>query len=486
MSKLFQHFNKLNNWLNTKGSKFFVLILIISINAFFYLSSEYIKFPELQKRKDATGFSHASANRFNYFYYYKNLFPLATLEFDLDYSLEGANRQISEHGESLIMEYKHWSRLGESARILAYFPNNFIKGSPKVPSVKLFNAIFFVSGLIFVFLGFHRIGLSMIGFFLVIFINLTPFYLYEVYSNENIFALLASIFLIVLGINLPILFSKKVSYLKLIMLIIISGLGIAFCSEIRNEISIVICSLLAIYILSKSIKLIPKMICLILIVSTFFLGKFIIRNYFDMKYQETTQIVKKNGGHVYTGGRIRGHGFWHPVFCGLGDFDDKYGYQWNDKVAYNYAVPILKDKYNINISYSGKKHTDEYYDAAHLYYKKFDEIPEYENVIKNKVIADIKSDPIWYVSILSQRIIKILTTTLPIPFFGWLIFPLLFYLFKNKNWNFIKLIIVCLPLSVSPFIIYSASGATYNSIYPYFVISMALFLIFDLKKKAMN
>ena len=33
---------------------------------------------------------------------------------------------------------------------------------------------------------------------------------------------------------------------------------------------------------------------------------------------------------------VAGHAFWYPVFCGLGDFDTKYGYEWNDRVgAYN-------------------------------------------------------------------------------------------------------------------------------------------------------
>ncbi len=486
MHNLVHAIDRLNTWLSNRKAKRIILVAVISINAVFYTTTEFDQFPRFQRRRSTTGFAHDSASRFFYFFYYKNLFPLATLEQDVLYSLEEANQEISEHGQSLIMEAGHWSRLGENARILAFMPNALLKGSPVKPSIKLFNALFFTSGLLCLFWGFHTIGLPLIGLFTVFFINITPFYLYEVFSNQNIFALLASTFFIVLGFNLPALFLDKISLPKTIFRILFSGALIAFASEVRNGTSIILLSLMAIYVLSKSVKWIPKLVYVSLILLSFFATRSAIRSYFDGKFHKTAEVVQQHGGHVYTGGRISGHNFWHPVFCGLGDFDTKYGYKWDDQVAYRYAVPILREKYKINVNYSGGYHTDNYYDTAKLYYIKFDEIPEYEQVVRDKVLSDIRSDPWWYISILLKRMRKIVTHTLPFHFIGLGLFPLLVILVKRKEWDLIKLLALTLPLSAGSFIIYSDRGATYDSVFPYFVISIGLYLLYEWRNQRQN
>jgi len=113
-------------------------------------------------------------------------------------------------GKDLIMEYTHWSRLGENARILAFLPDAYLAGSPENPSVRLFNTLVFISGLMLLFWGFWRIKKPIFGLLLVMLINCTPFFLYEIFSNQNIFGVLAAVFFMILGINLPLLFSKAV------------------------------------------------------------------------------------------------------------------------------------------------------------------------------------------------------------------------------------------------------------------------------------
>ena len=290
----------------------------------------------------------------------------------------------------------------------------------------------------------------------------------------------------IIGLNVYILFKSHKSYFKLILPAIISAILIGFFSEIRNEVSIVLVSLLLLYLLTKHIKLIPKVILLILIVFSFWGSRKLVKEYFNNKYEQSTQLVKENSGHVYTGKRIGGHIFWHPVFCGLGDFDTKYGYEWNDKVAYKYAIPILREKYNIDLKYSDKYYIDEYYDKDSLYYKKFDEIDEYELIMKEKVLSDIKSDKAWYIGIITKRIIRTLTKTTPISYFGWLLIPLLFYLAKKRRWDYLKLLIIALPLSATSILIYSGKGNTYNSVFVYFVIAIILNEYLNFRNKLPN
>ncbi|MDD2385549.1 MAG: hypothetical protein PHP52_02070 [Bacteroidales bacterium] len=469
---------KLQAFLEKKNTIWIVLISIVFANVLFYNISNKTPFSTIQKRKDASGFSFHLAEKFSYFHYYTGNFPLATLNEDLKYSIEDAESEIQENGHNLIMEYKHWSRLGESARVLAFLPNSIIAGSPQNPSIKLFNSIVFVISLIVLYLGFWRVKKPLYGLILVVLINLTPFYLYEIYSNQNIFALLGSVFFMIIGLNVFVLFKKEKFYYYL-LLSCISGVIIGFFSEFRNEISIVLLSLILIYLFSKYLNLLKKTFIILLCFATFFGSKQLIRYHFNKKFEKTAVLVAKAGGHVYNGKRISGHIFWHPIFCGLGDFDEDYGYEWNDKVVYRYATPILQEKYGMDIKYSDKYHLDNYYDKDSLYYIKFDEINEYEDIVKEKVLSQIKEDPFWYIAIIFKRVIRTLTVTIPIPYVGWLIFYVIYFFIKNRYWTYLKLLLVSLPLSATSIIIYSGDGATYNSVYVYFVIISMMLILYE-------
>jgi len=474
--------NKFRVFLGSTKGLFLVLIGVLFINIFFYnYADDYSSYLDSQQRKDASGFSFKLAKKFSYFHYYTGEFPLATLNEDLKYSTDDAYSEIKENGQDLIMEYNHWSRLGENARIWAFLPNSMIAMSPQEPSIKLFNAIVFISSLMIVFIGFWRIKKAFYGFILVLLINLTPFYLYEVYINQNIFALLGSVFFIVIGLNVSALFKQNNLY-KALLIGLASGAIIGLFSEFRNEISIVLLTPILFAFFSKQPYFLTKVSVVLLCILSFYGSKQVIRAHFNAKFENSVALVEKAGGHVYTGDRISGHKFWHPVFCGLGDFDEDYGFKWSDKVAYQYATPILQEKYGMKINYSGKYHLDNYYDKDSLYYIKFDEISEYEEVVKEKVLSHIKADPLWYFSILAKRVMRTLSVTIPVPYVGWLVFYVLYFFVKNRQWFFFKLLIVSLPLSATSIIIYSGDGATYNSVFVYFVI-ISLIAILEQKLK---
>jgi len=378
-----------------------ILLIIILVNSVFY----NLNFSDKQSRKGTSGFSIDKAKHFAYFNYYTGYFPLSTLNDDLEFSKAAAYKEIEENGEDLIMEYQHWSRLGENARIWAFLPNAIATGSPENPSIKLFNSLVFVISLLILYYGFWRSKLPIYGIILIGLINLTPYFLYEVYMNQNIFYLLGCSFFIILGLNVSFLIRKE-SFTRFILTAILSGAILGFFSEFRNEVSIVYASLFLIYLLSTYTRIFFKILVIFISYFAFSGTRILIKNHFENKFLETTELVASHNGHVYNGKRIEGHKFWHPVFCGLGDFDTKHGFEWNDKVAYAYATPILQEKYGMDITYSDKYHLDNFYDADSLYYIKFDEIEEYEAVMKDKVITQIKEDTSWYLTIIFKRIIK--------------------------------------------------------------------------------
>jgi hypothetical protein len=165
------------------------------------------------------------------------------------------------------------------------------------------------------------------------------------------------------------------------------------------------------------------------------------------------------------------------VFCGLGDFDKKYGYKWDDIVAYRYGLKEMQEKYNIQLSYSGKYGLDEYYDEDSLYYKKLEEFDKYNEVIKEKVLTDVKSDIGWYAEIIVKRMERIFNRTLPFHGAGWLFFPVILILFWRKEWPFIHIILASFALSLTPLIIFSKGNSTYNSVFPVFCTAMILYWI---------
>ncbi|MBP6623837.1 MAG: hypothetical protein KA198_01615 [Chitinophagaceae bacterium] len=477
MRPILSKLSHVNLFLNSIKGLFIGFGILVAIVSLLYVRSRQVNFTKhIQSREDASGFEFEYAKQFIYFYYYTGYFPLATQQQQLNYSKQAATNEIKYHGDQLIMEYKHWSRLGEHARIFAFLPNAWVNGSPEKPSLNLFNALMFTLGLLVLFRGTWKIKYPLLGLLACLLILSTPYYHYEIFTNQNIFGLLHSTFFFVLGIMLPFFFNPKQSLIRLLLSCLLAVCLISFHSEIRNEISIVILSLLLVVTFIPSYNLIQKITCLGIIFLSFWGTKKSIQTWFDHKFEHATTIVKSAGGHVYTGGRIAGHQIWHNVFCGLGDFDTKYNHAWDDRTGYKHALPILKNNYHIEVPYSGGYQTDLFYDSAKLYYIKFDEILPYESIMKNEVLRSIQHDPLWYGQILLKRCWILLKTTLPFPNAGWLIFPLMVFLWYKKEWTSLKIILVCLPLSAVSLLIYSGRGATYNSIYPYavLIISMAM------------
>ncbi len=486
LSTLHKIFNYPDSLLIKNRKRFYRIgiLFILVTNLFWYYYTGTHRYFTNQKREATTGLAYDNAKHFFYFFYYTGYFPLASLNDSLEYSVPGAYYEITHNGKDLIMEYKHWSRLGENLRIITFYPDAIIKGSARSPSVKLFNAIVFVVALIIFFTGFYLNNRGVLGLISVTIVMFTPYFIYEVYANENIFALLGATFMITAGMLSPYLFAntgQKIGYTLLVSLL--SGFIIGFMSEIRGEIMVVALSALIIVFASKD-TIFRKIFFLLFFILTLITTKSLIRSYFDKKFEDTYKLVVKYGGHPYTGPRIEQHRFWHPVFCGLGDFDTQYGYEWNDRVAYRYAIPILNKKYGMHLKYSGKLHLDQYYDEDSLYYVKFDEIDQYEEVVRDKVISDILNDPVWYLKILFRRMLRILHVTAPFYWLGVPFILLLIILWRFKQCDLLVLLLSSLPLSLTPFLIYSGGNATLNSFFP--ELTLAIILCTSLKFVMLN
>jgi hypothetical protein len=477
MTDAFRRFAK---WSEDPRTKKKMVWGIVSYCIIFYFVGSWFQIPDFQSRQKTTGMAHHLAERFVYFQYYLGLFPVATLSENPGMSKEAALDELKKNGSELVMEVEHWSRLGEHARIWAYMPNAILRGSAKKPSVRLFNTLVFLGALLTLYLGFHAAGQSLAGTLVTLMGAITPYFIYEIFGRQNVFGLLGAGFFLLIGLHAKSIFIG-ISKTYWICITLLSAIIIGFLAEIRNETIILLASLLCLIIFAKHKHWLFKFgvaaMALLAVVGT----RNGIKSWFNSEFEEAKQIVASHGGHVYNGPRIEGHRFWHPVFCGLGDFDNDHGYRWDDVVAYQYAVPILNEKYHMNIKYNGGFHTQNYYDADSMYYVKFDEIPEYEEVVKEKVVRDITNDPWWYVSILFKRLLAIFNQSLPIPFAGWLLIPAAFLIWKERRFEWISLLLASLALVATPLLIYSGDGATFNALFGFISVAFIAVLIFERK-----
>lgn len=439
------------------------------------------------RRMNTSGIQHTYLKHFVYFYYYEGLFPVVARHDSSfttdDYSAAGAQRILNEQGEQLGNEWKHCSRLGDSARILLYWPDVLARGTPENPRIMPFNILLFnlaIQLFWFVMWYYRR---PVFGLLAVVFIGSSPFLLFEVYRAENIFALPVSLVLIFVSMHWPLFAGKYKRHYLLIP--ILTGILLGTAVNIRGEILPIIVSCVLIYWLNKNMRWFYSIVFSVLLVGTFYGFKTFWIDHFDNKWEEAIAVVEEKGGNPYTYPRIEGHKFWHPMFCGLGDYDTKYGYVWHDSVAYAYGLPILKEEYGIELEWAGGYGLDEYYDEQGWYYKKLDEVEEYEAVMKEKVTTDISNDPLWYAGIIGKRIagffgktsparIGIGPLSIPIPFSGWFLLPVLFLLWRTKGWTYLKLLLFTMPIAASSILIYGGGNSTHVSIYHLLVLAMLI------------
>ena len=432
------------------------------------------------KRLDSTYSLAASSGlheewRFAYFYYYLDLFPvMSTLE-PPGYSTEVARDFFTKQGSTLIMELGWSWRAGEHGRIFLFLFDAFRKGVARDLSVIPFHRVLFVSSLLALYASLWSVRRLGLGCILVALLGSNPFQLFEVYAHENLFGWPISVAILMLALHVPLIFRKPLHSAWSWTLPLFAGLMLATVRTIRSEpvvmgLSIVVCYATAAATWRQRLALIALFSVALVI------GTRSWNYYFDKKFRETRERVAAVGGDAYDGPLLTHHDTWHPIFCGLGDFDRKHGYRWDDVVAYSYATRAAKAKGVALPHWSGGGFTDEYWDSKHRYPKALQEFPEYTALIRDKVVHDIVHDPIWYLGILARRAGRVLWTTTPLqlaigthrlrlPIPGVFVLLPLVLLALRREWPPLALTAFLFPLSIPALIIYSGLGMTLYSCY---------------------
>lgn len=417
---------------------------------------------------------------FLYFYHYLGLFPIATEQSpqELEFSRAGAERQIADHGESLLTEWGHTTRYGELGKMFLYLPSIWLNGWKQRPNMRVANGFAFILSLLAVFVSFCKCRQPLLGALLVLFMGSNPFQLFELYGRQlqvspghpygtdNVFGWVITTALFALALNLPLYRQRCPGWYQWAAPAL-TGLLVATVSQVRTEpVAVVAMAALSYLLLTRSSW--AKRFALIAVLgATLVIGGKAWNSWFRTKIAQAEAVVQEANGHVYPGPRDFHHLFWHPIWVGLGDFDPRFA--WRDKLAAEFVLPILKEKYGIN-------YTGGFWDQDQKFYRQIYELDHFGEVLRDDLVARIGSDPLWYAGILCKRAWRILTETSPLrltatrgavtlPMHGLLMLPVLGLLIWCRAWTYLAVLVLSCATSLTAFAVYSGHGTCLYSIY---------------------
>jgi len=428
--------------------------------------------------RSSAGIHHEA--RFVYFYYYLGLFPVVTEREDgLEYSREGARRLFEEQGHTLLTELGHTLRYGELGVTFLYLPGVLLAGTPEYLSLVPSHAIAWVAALMALFVAFWWVGQPVLGALLVVLLGSNPFQLHEVCGNENVFGWQITTAVWLLALHVPVLGLRETPRRFLWVVPVLSGLVVATVRQVRPEpVAMLLPALVCCGSVPRVRWRVRGALVGVLLVS-FVVGSKGWQTYFGLKREQAHRRVAAVGGHPYPGPRHRYHMAWHSIWCGLGDFDRKHGYVWNDVVAARYARPILEQKHGLELPpWDGKSlvYENAFWDHAGKYYKTPYEVPHYGEVLRAKVLHDVLHDPLWYLGILARRAWRVLCETSPVrlalgrrwlelPMHGLVAIAVLALLLWRRCWPLAKVLCFSVPLSLTALLVYSGHGMCLYSCY---------------------
>ena len=463
--------------------------------------------PKLDATYKITAASGVHYDRmFVYFLYYLDLFPVVstknagctsdtqagcwdTAGTPAEYSHAGAQNALHGQSKSLMQDLGWTWNAGDRGKIYLYLFDAWLKGAPWNPSLKPASRLGFVLGLSSIFIAFWWVRLPAVGALLALFLGSNPFQLYEVYGHDNVFGFPISVALVLLAIHLPLLRRWMPDRRWAFAWPVGVGILLACLRTVRSEPATLMLAAAGTYafVTGFSWKRRGAMIGTLFV--TFALTGALWTRHFEKQHEKSATVIGRLGGHPHPDPKPRlYHHFWHPIWCGLGDYGEKYGYQWNDHAAATYAKPLLEARgvYVPSGHFIENGDPREYYDPDTKLYKKLPyDLPGYDQVIREKVMSDIKRDPGWYLGVLTKRVGAIFSDTTPIrlthakgwlqiPWSGFFAVPIFLLLLLSRQKLLAGTLLFTVPTITTAFVVYSARGMTYYGVFHIIAFALAL------------
>ena len=478
--------------LGTRGSIAFLLAGCLLIVAW---QAEFIERPrELDRtyqRHRGRGLYERGIQKFFYFFYYTNKFPISSSrridhmrwrESEAWRALGLPDPAAGEHtqGESrplrrsprLIMEDSTVLQTGDLGKIFLLYPDAWITGTPKRATARWFNRLLGVASLLALFTSFSLLNHRLFGSTLVVVLGSNPFQLVELYARNNIFGYPIAIASLMLALHAPLILGRW-RHSSVYALPLVSGVFLASFREVRLEPALVILSVAVTYLcMGGSWRRRLALVALLALATAATSGAW--RYYWQAKFDEAYEIVSSRGGRTFDGVWNSHHALWHSIWCGLGDFGSSKGYLYDDRFAYWYGIPIVNRRFGTDYRLGPGYQLENYYTPKRNHRIKPETLPEYGIVMRDKVLGDIRADPLWYASVIAKRLNRLFSEPTPIrlgfgsryfdlPWTAWLLIPALGWVAFLRRWDELVLLGFYLPTSLTTVAVHASPSMSYNS-----------------------
>ena len=436
----------------------------------------------------------ADAPSFFYFFHHFGVFPVAAREVpQLGPSKAAAQAFVAHHGDRLTTDLDlptSTARFGDYGKLFLFYPDLWLRGDPGHATAMPFNQALFVVALLAVFWAFWRQGYTLLGALIVLLVGSDPFQVVEVYARGNIFSIPISVALLMLAAHLRYLTGRAGADALAWITAAAGGIVLASFREVRTEAVLMVPAVLATWLLVRAPLDRRVLLALVFVVAFAATGR-AWTSYWHGQFARAEAFVTHAGGTTSPAPLGTHHAFWHAIACGLGDYGGDRGYSWDDRASFRWATtydarsnpkPLAKH-------YTHGYFLDETYDGAHHIAPT--DLPDYNALVRGRVLGDIREDPAWYAGILGQRALAILRDATPAalsfgaftfawPGAGWLLVPVLAYALVRRRYFHAALIAFTLPLSAVALMVYSGRGATFYGIAHLIALAAAI----DLAMKA--
>ncbi len=463
-----------------RGARITVLLLsafLITFQNLAYLAPNYPLDRSRYEIKQTSGLKNPEVYVFGLYYW--GIFPVySTVVLEEKnhrrFSPEYAQRILREEGKSLRMEYRHTARVGNSLKL--YLPwlaatafRQPLSPAGTMRSLQLFSAGVFLLALYLLLQQFALAGRPILGALTAFLLSSSEFQAVEI-TRSNIFSSVITTAVFTLALLAPLIFNRPLGRVRLALrLLILAGI-IVFAGNIRPDAFAMILAPLFILLLYRPLRFRWRLAAVTAFVFFGWAWHSGICAYFDFKWEQAEKFVREHGGTPYLGERVHYHAFWHPIWCGLGDFDADHGYNWVDWKAWNFALKVMRDRGIVIENLGAYGRPKEIQDAGDYYY--IDTHPAYEPIIREKILADIRADPLWYLKIIGRRLQKIFSEwqeprlnfvggaiQLPCSFWPYVAFLLFLLLFRMGAE--IKLILAAAPTALTAVAVTTITNAHY-------------------------
>jgi hypothetical protein len=376
------------------------------------------------------------------------------------YDKEFARNMLMEQGDTLRMEYMHEIRFGEFFKFYLPYLAALIRGQPGDNKLDIVHRMFFLSALFLLLFEFSRCGRPLLGSLVALMISSSEFQAYQVTHGSFSYIITGATFTV--ACMAPFLFGKPLRPAAIVVRLLLCSSFIVLCGNVRTTAMCMFLGPPLVLLFYRRLSVARRALLLATYLAVFAAVYRGTQTYFNHKFEQAIKFVEAVGGVPYLGERTNNHPFWHPIWCGMGDFDEEYGHVWRDARAWKVAEPTMRMR--------GWQHP-EMDDTKGDYYTLCTN-PLYEEVIRGIVLKDIRNDPMWYLGIIGKRIRRTFTEwqqprlelvfrtiELPKSFVPYLAATCVFLLLGM--WAELKLVVLTLPTAALAIAITTCTNGHY-------------------------